>query len=270
MTQLKKSFLYADMDGTLLTGAKLVTQRNIEQIRRFVSLGGQFSVATGRSEVIAAPFLSSLPVTRPAIVYNGAAVYDFSSQKFLHQEELPADLVHLFFKAAMEVYPKVCAEVYTNGMIELLNKDCIMDHYIPRENQPYRYVSPDSFGFCMKLLFYGDHDELHKVERAIYEVSGGKGFQSTFSAPYYLEILPEGVSKASALSWIFEHTDVIPQETAAIGDFYNDVAMLSLASLSAAPANAPEDVKTEVNLVVSDNEHDAVGDFIDRFLIESK
>ena len=267
MNELKKTFLYSDMDGTLLTGAKLVTQKNIDQIRRFVSLGGQFSVATGRSEVIAAPFLSKLPVTRPAIVYNGSAVYDFDKKAFLHQEEVPADLVHLCVKTAMEVYPKVCAEVYTNGMIELLNKVCVMDHYIPRENQPYCYASLDSFGFCMKLLMYGENEELHKVERAIYEVTGGKGFQSTFSAPYYLEILPEGVSKASALSWIFEHTDVEPAQTAAIGDFYNDVQMLSLASLSAAPASSPEDVKTQVNFVVSDNEHDAVGDFIERFLI---
>ncbi len=267
MNELKKTFLYADMDGTLLTGAKLVTQKNIDQIQRFVSLGGQFSVATGRSEVIAAPFLSKIPVTRPAIVYNGAAVYDFNKNVFLHQEELPAELVRTVFKASMEVYPKVCAEVYTNGMIELLNKNCVMDHYIPRENQPYRYASLDSFGFCMKLLMYGENEELRKVERAIYEVTGGKGFQSTFSAPYYLEILPEGVSKASALSWIFEHTDAEPAQTAAIGDFYNDVPMLSLASLSAAPANAPEDVQTEVNIVVADNEHDAVGDFIERFLI---
>lgn len=267
MAVLRKENLFSDMDGTLLSDDKKVSKENLAAIRRFVKAGGRFSVATGRSEVIAAPFLSDLPLALPAIVYNGAAVYDFEANRFLYQAELPRRTVRAFVQAALSVYPEACAEVYTNGMIQLLNPDGVMDHYISNENQPYEYQTLEGIGLCMKLLFYGENAKLHKIEKKLYEMTGGKGFQSTFSAPYYLEILPEGASKGTALSWIFENCGVDPKSTAAIGDFYNDVAMLELASLGAAPANAPEDVQSSADVIVKDNGHSAVADLIDRYLM---
>lgn len=265
--RLCKQNLFSDMDGTLLTGDKRISAENMAAIRRYTETGGKFGIATGRSEAIAAPFLKDMPLALPAILYNGAAVYDFKEAKFLYQAELPRELVVRLVKLALEVYPDICAEIYTNGIIQLLNPDGVMDHYIPRENQKFEYKTLENFGFCMKLLFYGENAKLKAVERRLYEATGGEGFQSTFSAPYYLEILPKGVSKGTALEWIFAHCGVNPEETAAIGDFYNDVALIELASLGAAPANAPEDVRACADVVVADNEHSAVADFIECFLI---
>lgn len=267
MGGLLKSVLYSDMDGTLISDQKTISAKNKEAIAAFVKQGGHFSIATGRSEVIALPFVADLAINAPAIVYNGAAVYDFEKKEFLFRCCLPPTLVRAFRQAAMEVYPQVCVEVYTDGIIQLLNPDCVMDHYIPAENQPYAYVAPDQMGECMKLLFYGEHKQLELVEKRLYEISGGKGFLSTFSADFYLEILPENASKGTALSWIKRHCGWKADQFAAIGDFYNDIAMLKAASMSAAPSNAPEDVKVYADLIVADNNHDALSDLILRHLI---
>ena len=267
---LQKKYLFSDMDGTLLTNDKKVSAENLAAIRRFVEAGGYFGIATGRSENIAAPFLKDIPMNLPAILYNGAAVYDFSKEAFLYQAELERSLVIKMATLALEVYPEVCAEVYTNGIIQLLNRDCVMDHYIPRENQKFEYKALDDFGLCMKLLFYGENAKLKEVERKLYEVTAGAGLQVMFSAPYYLELLPSGATKGSALSWIVENLGIDPDDTAAIGDFYNDVALIETASIGAAPANAPEDVKECANVIVADNEHSAVADFIGRYLFEHK
>lgn len=267
---LCKKVLFSDMDGTLLTNDKKISAENFDAIRRYTEAGGRFGIATGRSENIAAPFLKGLPLSLPAILYNGAAVYDFNEEKFLWRGELPRGLVIKLVTLALEVYPQICAEVYTDGIIQLVNRDCVMDHYIPRENQRFEYKTLNDFGWCMKLLFYGENAKLKEVERRLYEVTGGKGFQSTFSAPYYLEILPEGASKGAALEWIFENCGVDPKETAAIGDFYNDVSMIERAAVGAAPENAPADVRACADVVVADNEHSAVADFIGRYLFEQE
>lgn len=68
MAVLRKENLFSDMDGTLLSDDKKVSQENLTAIRLFVKAGGRFSVATGRSEVIACPFLSDIPLNLPAIV----------------------------------------------------------------------------------------------------------------------------------------------------------------------------------------------------------
>lgn len=263
---LRKKILFSDMDGTLLTNDKKISDENNAAIRRYTEAGGKFGIATGRSENIAAPFLKDLPLAFPAILYNGAAVYDFKEEKFLYRAEIPRKLVIELVTLAMEVYPEICAEVYTNGIIQLLNPKGVMDHYIPNENQKYEYKTLDDFGWCIKLLFYGENEKLKTVERRLYEVTGGKGFRSTFSAPYYLEILPEGASKGTALEWIFANCDIDPEESAAIGDFYNDVSLLATASIGAAPANAPQDVQASADVIVADNEHSAVADFIERVL----
>ena len=64
--------------------------------------------------------------------------------------------------------------------------------------------------------------------------------------------------------------DVYYYPTGTGNDFYNDVALIETASVGAAPANAPEDVKECANVIVADNEHSAVADFIGRYLFEHK
>ncbi|WP_443110792.1 HAD family hydrolase [Caloramator sp. mosi_1] len=42
--------------------------------------GGLFTVATGRTELNIKPFLKELPINCPAILYNGAAIYDLKKK----------------------------------------------------------------------------------------------------------------------------------------------------------------------------------------------
>ena len=45
MAVLRKENLFSDMDGTLLSDDKKVSQENLAAIRLFVKAGGRFSVA---------------------------------------------------------------------------------------------------------------------------------------------------------------------------------------------------------------------------------
>lgn len=93
-------YLFSDMDGTLIGSDHAVSAENAAAIRTFVSRGGHFSVATGRSPEIALPFLHGIPLNAPAILYNGAAVYDFEAGAFLHKQLLSETLT---------MTPKCCA-----------------------------------------------------------------------------------------------------------------------------------------------------------------
>ena len=63
MSKLLKPYLYADMDGTLLTDTKDISDENVAAIKRYIDAGGKFAVATGRSELIAKPLLKGAPVS---------------------------------------------------------------------------------------------------------------------------------------------------------------------------------------------------------------
>ncbi|MCI8622650.1 MAG: HAD family phosphatase [Provencibacterium sp.] len=267
--RLLKKYLYSDMDHTVIASDKTVSERNQQALRLFTSLGGRFGVATGRNVAIARPYLKYLPVNSPSIVYNGAAVYDFNAGKFLHRLLFPAALGEEIMNLAIATYPQGSAQAFSEGPILLLNPNSVTDHYILEENQPHASASvKEGCAHAFKVQMYGEHERLLEVQAAVEERLHGEGYLCTFSAPYYLEYLPLGASKGGALRWIEENLGQSREETAAVGDFFNDLEMLEMASVGAAVANAPEEVRRRADMVVAGCDHHALEDFILHHLIE--
>ncbi|HZW44589.1 MAG TPA: HAD hydrolase family protein [Dermatophilaceae bacterium] len=94
-------------------------------------------------------------------------------------------------------------------------------------------------------------DFLALVERiGLHEVSYSVGFTA------WLDINPEGVSKASALELIRRRLGVEPVHTVAVGDQRNDIEMLQWAARGVAMGNAPDEVKVaadEITLHVDED-----------------
>ena len=67
---------------------------------------------------------------------------------------------------------------------------------------------------------------------------------------------PRGGTKGSALAWIAQHHGLHIDETVCVGDWHNDVPMLSVAGRSFAMGHAPEDVKSAATDVLDEtSEH---------------
>jgi hydroxymethylpyrimidine pyrophosphatase-like HAD family hydrolase len=77
-----------------------------------------------------------------------------------------------------------------------------------------------------------------------------------------LDILPAGCSKASALQHLAHLRGISTQDILAIGDNWNDVAMLRLAGQAALMSNAPDDLKSLAHTsgwtIVPSNNEDGV------------
>lgn len=264
---LAKHYLFSDMDGTLIGAKKEIPQPNLEAILTFIQRGGKFIPATGRSAEIAKPFLCGIPLLLPAILCNGAAVYDFSTAQYVKQWLIPAADTHAIVKAAHRAYPGVCSEIIDERPIQLVNPNrTIMDSYIQAEGQPAEESSLERCGACMKVLFFGEHAELVLAQQEILRC-GVQNIVTCFSAPFYLEVLPVGATKGDAMRWMCRHYAISLEDTAAIGDFDNDITMLEAASLSAAPENAPASVKRHADVVVAHHSVGAVGDFLTQYLL---
>lgn len=263
---MKYNYLFSDMDGTLLDGSGNISEENKNAIRRFMENGGHFTVATGRSETIARPFLEKLDTNFPAILFNGAAVYDFGSGTFLYKTTLANEIVREIYEIALSVYPEICFQAFAEGPIRLFNRNGVTDHLAAQENQPMIHCDFDPSAECIKLLLYGENAQLKKVAAAIAHLSDGN-FVPVFSAPFYLEILPVGCSKGTAMAWMIEHFQIPGESIAAIGDFDNDLAMIRQAALGAAPANAQECVKKAADIIVSDNNSSALADLITNHIL---
>jgi len=69
--------MVTDLDGTLFDSRAQVSQKNMNAINEFRNNGGLFTIATGRAFSYSRFTANELELQIPAIVYNGAAVYDF-------------------------------------------------------------------------------------------------------------------------------------------------------------------------------------------------
>ena len=261
---MKYPYLYCDIDGTL-ADQSIISGENVAALAQYRRAGGKLGLATGRVELITEGYARQLEVDLPCILYNGAAVYDFGSHTFLHTETVdPADVLAMM-ELGMGVYPQVNVEICPGGPTVLANPNGVEDAFITREKQPFVYGRAEDCQRIIKLMFYGDPQELKRVEAAILPEFGEK-YRILFSQPVYLEVLPKAAGKESALAWISQNLHLPLEQICAMGDFDNDVGMISLAGLGAAPADAPERVKKQADFISDAHDRHAAVKLVEHLL----
>lgn len=91
MADFSDVLLTVDFDRTLTARDSSIPQRNLEAIAYFIENGGAFTINTGRSLPMCAPFLGKIPLSAPLLLYNGAAAYDSRKSAFTIEHTIPVN-----------------------------------------------------------------------------------------------------------------------------------------------------------------------------------
>ena len=94
--------------------------------------------------------------------------------------------------------------------------------------------------------------------------------QVTFvrTAPYYIEAIPVGTSKASGLSNVCKGLGIDPSEVIAFGDAENDLEMIQFAGHGVAMGNACDALKNAADEVTLTNNEDGIAHTLNHLLFE--
>ena len=87
------------------------------------------------------------------------------------------------------------------------------------------------------------------------------------SEPFFVEIMPKGVHKATSLEKLLEYLHMDVKDLVACGDGYNDLTMIEYAGVGVAIANAQEIVKEHADYVTLSNDEDGLVPVIDKFIL---
>ncbi len=87
------------------------------------------------------------------------------------------------------------------------------------------------------------------------------------SKPTYLEIMPNNVSKTSAIEILMSKFNIQRSEIIAIGDNYNDIDMIQFAGIGIAMGNAPDGVKQYADNITFSNDEDGVAEAIKKYIL---
>ncbi len=230
--------LFSDMDGTLITDQYEIPQKNVEALQYFTENGGCFALATGRSlHPTTVTLQKVLPVNMPCLLLNGGLIYDFTARKTLYNAILPAEEALGLVNVLLAQYPQHSIAVWCpDHRVEL---GVSAQWMLPSLTGALSSVTDP---WC-KLVIHHDPSEQAEMLAFIERHLTG-GMQTTVSCDRFIEVMPHGVSKGSALEWAIDHLALDRSRVLAIGDYYNDFEMLSRPGIRAfCPQNAPEDIQ---------------------------
>ena len=260
---LKDILVVSDMDGTLLTDAKEILPSTLESIRLFTSLGGRFTVATGRSIESVSRYPQLLPLLSPAILVGGAVVFDYRENRLLKSATLPKLIAKKALQDILGRFPKVGSVVFAsdaqNYQIQAspyLQK-LYDDESLSVSVRPLEEFPPD----WNKILFAEAEEETDAME-AFVEGRPYPGVYFVHTGPTYFEIMPQDVTKGNTLGELCKILGVEMQDAIVIGDYYNDLDMMQAAGHSVAMRNAPADVSFVADEVCETNNEGGVGQYL--------
>ena len=118
-----------------------------------------------------------------------------------------------------------------------------------------------------KILLAGEPDELDKYQKILADRYDGL-LDVYKSAPYFLEIMPFGVTKGSMLPLLLDKLKIKREELAAFGDNYNDMTMIGYAGFGVAMGNAETDVKKIADYICESNDNDGIANTLDKFILK--
>lgn len=233
----------SDIDGTLNNKLRQLPKRNREAINRFVlECNGHFTLASGRNVQSMRKHYENLPIAgTPAVILNGAGVYDYNHEKMLHFDAINDHAMDLVFELYKR-FPLLEIEILTDKMIYTLNSrifarvmvradklhyiNCKHPEEIPREN----------WG---KVIFLGMPDLIKRLRKYVDTLTDTRAnFMSSSISSF--EMLNEGVHKGTGVMKIAELYGIERSHTAAIGDYFNDYDMLKTVGLPACCGQAPK------------------------------
>ena len=266
--------LISDFDNTLVytepalqTGAPIppMSPRNREAIERFMAEGGLFTMATGRALTAFRAHAAGIPMNAPAVVNNGAGIYDFARGEYLRTTLLPPESMAELAEIAAP-FPTVASEIYhLDDLMETVRPNQWTEAHAQLTGVHGREIPSltATGGPVTKVLFMEELPLLLRLRDALAERGGGERYELVFSSDHLLEITRKGANKGTMVRILAEMVGVDPRLLCCVGDHANDLPMLRAAGRAFAPENAiPQVLADPLVTAVGHCQDGAVADVI--------
>ncbi|MDD3335863.1 MAG: Cof-type HAD-IIB family hydrolase [Eubacteriales bacterium] len=266
---MKIKAVFSDLDDTLLDEKGQLSPETLRVVHQCIRQGVAFIPVSGRNYASMRPYAVQLNTGLPYIGCNGAQQVSADHQ-LLEEAVIPAELAR-----------EICAFLQAQGFYVQAYHDEFFYYAEECENALQYKNSSGMQGVAVgdllayltfpvpKLLSIAHPDEVKRVLPLVTERFEGKA-AFTLSKPYFIEAIPYGVSKGSAIKALLDKLGISPEEAMAFGDSLNDIPMLQAVGCGVAMGNAREETKKAVDFVCLPNTHDGVARFLEKYVLNKQ
>jgi Cof subfamily protein (haloacid dehalogenase superfamily) len=274
----------ADVDGTLVTQEKVLTERAQAAVRKLREAGVGFAITSGRPPRGMAMLVGPLGLTTPIAGFNGGMLVK-PDMTPIDSKTLDDALVGPIVRAILDrgldawVYrgndwflrdasaAHVAREQYTVDFPPIVTTD--LEGAGASKNG--KGGSPQDRAATGVVKIVGVSDDLAAVEACEGELRSkfGEKVSAARSQPYYVDVTHPRANKGDVVRRLSEMLKVPAEQIATIGDMPNDVLMFSLSGMSIAMGNASDDVKRSARRVTRSNSEEGFAEAMERFVLGS-
>lgn len=255
----------SDIDGTLNNKLRRTPKINTMAIDSFVhELGGNFTLASARNLQSLTRHYKNLPDVRtPAIILNGAGIYDFTKEEMVWFNPIPESCVEVIDKA-LNKFSQLEIGIFTDDMIYLVRSRLMsrimmwLDSLSNRKCCSLDEVPKGKWG---KVIFFCYPWMKKEIRDYVVSVSGSE-LKYIDTTPFSFDLVAPTTNKGYAVSVLAEMLGVPKENVGAIGDYYNDLDMLRTVSHPACCKQAPEELHEVCEYHACHCNDGAVADFL--------
>lgn len=268
--------LAIDLDETLLTTDKTVSEKNRKALQKADEMGVRIVIATGRGIAIVQDTLKAIGFedkeNEYVISFNGGAITENKGTKFLYKEGISFEFASELYKRGLTY--DVSVQIYTLEDIFVYNYTDAERAYLEPEIQVTE-IFEDNIDFLkdtqiMKVIMMNEDTQyLKQIEEDFKDITMNS--EVSYSSNRYIEFNHKGVNKGAALKYLGDYLGIKMSETMVIGDNYNDWSMFKVAGFSVGVKNIVEGLRSEVDYISEKtNDEDAVAAIIEKFIFDPK
>jgi Cof subfamily protein (haloacid dehalogenase superfamily) len=258
----------ADVDGTLVTQDKVLTDRAIAAVQQLKEAGILFAVTSGRPPRGMSMLVEPLELTTPLAAFNGG-LFANPDMSVIEQRTLPDGIT----PQVIDMLDAHQVDVWVYRGADWLLRDPKAPH-VDRESWTVKFdptVVPDfgsvSKGVAKVVGVSDDYDAVQKAVDAVHKQFGDQ-VSAARSQPYYADVTHPDANKGAVVRYLSARFGIDTSEIATIGDMPNDVLMFNDSGLSIAMGNASSEVQRAASRVTTSNEEEGFANAVERYILE--
>jgi len=257
----------SDVDGTLVTPDKRLTEASIAAARHLHEAGIAFTVTSSRPPFGLRMLTQPLGLTLPFGAFNGGAIV-MPDLTVVEQHAIPpgaaqtAIAVMRRFDAAIWLF--TCERWYVTAAG---SRDIARERHTVQAEPVVVENLDGAIADAVKIVGVSDdHPRLAACEAALRDALAGAA-SAVRSQPYYLDVTPPGVNKGTFVETMARRLGIATDAVAVLGDMENDLAMFAKAGFAVAMGNATDAVKAHAGAVTRSNEEDGFAHAVETILL---
>lgn len=257
-----------DLDGTLMGADQKIRPRVLEAVTCAQAQGVIVTLATGRMFDATVRFARELNITSPLLCYQGGWIQALDGPVLL-RTSLSTELA----RAAIELGEAKGWHIllYAEGKLfikEYLYPIAFYDALLGSGvtvGVPWDAILATRDGVD-KVLYIAEPEQIPAMAEVLQEQFAGVG-EIVRSHAMFIEVLPLGVDKGSAVAWLAQHFDIPQENVLAAGDQENDITMIQWAGVGVAMGNAAPTVQKVADWIAPPVTEDGAAVLLERFVL---